>query len=205
MSIGLPAYHLPGLELASYFYRDAVRPILDRRFPGLPHAAAVIGAGSEVLGFDDRVSTDHHWGPRAMLFLRVDDHARVAGASHDALAAELPHDFFGWPTSFAEPRPDDPGTRHLERRTSGPVSHLVEIHTVPGFFAETLGFDGTRPPSVREWLTFPSQKLRALTTGSVFHDEVGLEETRSRLAWYPRDVWLWLLAAGWTRIGQEEA
>ena len=188
MSVGLPEYHLPGLELSSYFYRDAVRPILDRRFPSLPHAAAVIGAGSEVLGFDDRVSTDHHWGPRAMLFLRGDDQARVAGAIHDALAAELPHDFFGWPTSFAEPRPDDPGTRHLERRSSGPVSHRVEIHTVNGFFTAFLGFDGSRPPSTLEWLTFPSQKLRALTTGSVFHDEVGLDEVRSRLAWCPCDL-----------------
>jgi hypothetical protein len=25
------------------------------------------------------------------------------------------------------------------------------------------------------------------------------------LAWYPRDVWLWLLACQWQRIGQEEA
>ena len=27
---------------------------------------------------------------------------------------------------------------------------------------------------------------------------------RERLAFYPRDVWLYLLAAGWARIGQEE-
>jgi hypothetical protein len=27
---------------------------------------------------------------------------------------------------------------------------------------------------------------------------------RERLAYYPRDVWLYLLAAGWARIGQEE-
>lgn len=26
---------------------------------------------------------------------------------------------------------------------------------------------------------------------------------RSRLSWYPEDVWRWLLAAGWTRVGQE--
>jgi hypothetical protein len=27
---------------------------------------------------------------------------------------------------------------------------------------------------------------------------------RSRFAWYPHDVWLYLLAAGWQRIGQDE-
>ncbi|HRJ45428.1 MAG TPA: DUF4037 domain-containing protein, partial [Caldilineaceae bacterium] len=32
----------------------------------------------------------------------------------------------------------------------------------------------------------------------------GLEALRARFAWYPQDVWLYLLAAGWARIGQEE-
>ena len=62
-------HFIPGLELAGRFYREAVRPILDDAFPGLAHAAALIGSGSEVLGFDTAMSADHHWGPRAMLFL----------------------------------------------------------------------------------------------------------------------------------------
>lgn len=28
---------------------------------------------------------------------------------------------------------------------------------------------------------------------------------RRLLAWYPRDVWLWLLAGQWDRLAQEEA
>ena len=40
----------------------------------------------------------------------------------------------------------------------------------------------------------------------MFHDGAGeLTRTRARLAWYPRDVWLYLLACQWQRIGQEEA
>jgi hypothetical protein len=40
----------------------------------------------------------------------------------------------------------------------------------------------------------------------VFHDGLGeLEAVRAALAWYPDDVWLWLLACQWQRIGQEEA
>jgi hypothetical protein len=31
-----------------------------------------------------------------------------------------------------------------------------------------------------------------------------LTALRAQLAWYPRDVWLYLLACGWARIGQEE-
>ena len=47
---------IPGLELARRFYWEAVRPILDADFPGLRHSAALIGAGSEVLGFDTPMS-----------------------------------------------------------------------------------------------------------------------------------------------------
>ena len=51
---------IPGLELSRLFYQEAVRPILDAVFPGLPHSAALLGRGSEVLGFDDAMSTDHN-------------------------------------------------------------------------------------------------------------------------------------------------
>ena len=50
--------------------------MLDAEFPGLRHSAALIGAGSEVLGFDTPMSSDHHWGPRAILFLAEDDYER---------------------------------------------------------------------------------------------------------------------------------
>ena len=77
---------LPGLKLSEAFYHEAIRPLLEQHFPGLPHAAALIGSGSEVLGFDDALSTDHHFGPRAMLFLSPADHLRHADAL-DALLA----------------------------------------------------------------------------------------------------------------------
>lgn len=48
---GLMSEFIPGLTLCGDFYREAVRPILDDAFPGLPHSAALIGSGSEVLGF----------------------------------------------------------------------------------------------------------------------------------------------------------
>ena len=39
----------------------------------------------------------------------------------------------------------------------------------------------------------------------MFHDGPGeLTALRERLAWYPVDVWRYLLAAGWARLGQEE-
>jgi hypothetical protein len=39
----------------------------------------------------------------------------------------------------------------------------------------------------------------------VHYDGIGeLTMLRQRLAWYPHDAWLYLLACGWQRIGQEE-
>jgi len=55
----------PGIELSRRFYAEVVRPQLN----GAPrHAAALIGPGSEVLGYDTERSTDHDWGARLLLF-----------------------------------------------------------------------------------------------------------------------------------------
>lgn len=195
---------VPGLTLCAAFYREVVRPILDERFPDLPHSAALIGGGSEVQGFDDAMSTDHHWGPRVQLFVLEEDHPLVAEAIHTALAQGLPYTFRGYPTHFSPPNPDDNGTQLLQAIEHGPVNHRVTVSTVPGFVQETLGFDLATPLEPADWLTFPQQKLRALTGGAVYHDAVGLEAMRAGFAWYPQDVWLYLLASGWARIGQEE-
>ncbi len=195
---------IPGLELCRRFYREAVRPVLDAEFPGLKHAAALIGFGSEVLGFDTEQSTDHHWGPRAMLFLREEDYAREKERLAEVFRWRLPHRFLGYPTNFAQPVPEDPGTRLLKATETGPIDHRVEVYTLRGFVFEYLGFNIADELTPADWLSFPQQRLATLTGGAVYHDEVGLEEARSRFSYYPRDVWLYMLASGWARIGQEE-
>jgi uncharacterized protein DUF4037 len=199
---GLPAPFVPGLALAERFYRDAIRPILEARFPGLAHSAALIGCGSEVLGFDTPVSCDHHWGPRAIVLLGDADHARQGAAVHEALRDALPRSCLGWPTSFGAG--DAIGVRKLLVAATGPVEHMVEIATLRGWLRGYLGFDPTGPIAPADWLLCPSQLLRSITGGAVFHDDLGLAEVRAGLAWYPDDVWRYLLAASWQRIGEEE-
>ena len=195
---------IPGLELSGAFYQEGVRAVLQRRFPHVPYAAARIGDGSEVLGLDDAMSTDHHWGPCLQLFMGEDDYRRWADAIGEALAEDLPPACRGYSTHFSEPDPADGGVQHMRPSEGGRVNHRVELHTLRGYFAAQLGLDIAGPIEPADWLSLYEQRLLSVTAGAVYHDEVGLEAVRQRLAYYPRDVWLALMAADWTRIGQEE-
>ncbi|HEY6406445.1 MAG TPA: DUF4037 domain-containing protein [Ktedonobacteraceae bacterium] len=194
---------IPGLELSRLFVEEAIHPILSEHFSDLAHAAALIGTGSDVLGFDTDMSTDHDWGPTVLIFLREQD-AYLADKIRGVLSFNLPHMFCGYPVNDAEAR-DEPETRLMQLTTEGVLNHRVFITTLRAFCLRYLAYDIDQPLDAADWLTFPSQKLRAITAGAVYHDGVGqLTELRKRLAWYPHDIWLFLLASGWQRIGQEE-
>jgi hypothetical protein len=136
-----------GIEISRRYYLDSVAPGL----AGVPHAAALLGPGSEVLGYDDDVSPDHGFGERVQVFR--------AGRE-----------------------------------------------TVGDFFTARLGVDPLDGLSVADRLLTPTQILAGLTRGAVFHDPGGeLARRREELAWYPDDVWRYVLAAGWLKISQEEA
>ena len=197
---------IKGLDLAREFYWVAVQPIVARHFPSLRHSAALLGSGSEVLGYDDAVSRDHHWGPRVMLFIAPEDHRVLARRLHEALATGLPYQFMGYPTNFSAPKvgEGDQGTQILQAITEGAVNHRVEILTLDGFLRDYLGLSVDEELSAADWLSIPQQKLLSFTSGEVFHDELGLQRLRDRYCYYPRDVWLYMLAAGWSRIGQDE-
>lgn len=183
---------IPGIQLCERYYWHVVRPLLDAHFHGLPHAAALLGNGSEVLGYDTALSTDHDWSPRVVLFLRGEDQERYAEQMKHALDMHLPETFFGYPTRI--------------ELTGAPnaVSQRSTIHSLSSFSLHQLGVDATRPMTPADWLVTPQQQFLSVVAGAVYHDDIGLHQMRAALAWYPHNVWLYLLAAGWTRIGQED-
>ena len=90
-------------------------------------------------------------------------------------------------------------------KTSGPVNHRVFPTTLRRVVRHHLGLDIDRDLTVRDWLLLPEQVLRTFSTGGVFYDGLNqLEPLRRKLAYYPHEVWLYLLSAQWQRIGQEE-
>jgi hypothetical protein len=86
-----PAF-IAGLELGGAFDRESVGPLIG----DVPHSAALIGTGSDVLGFDTARSTDHGWGPRVQVFVDAADVEAVAGR----IDAGLPDTFRGWPVRY---------------------------------------------------------------------------------------------------------
>jgi hypothetical protein len=168
---------LPGRELARAFYEEVVGGLLS----DIPHSAGFLGYGSDVLGYDTERSTDHGWGPRLQIFTDA----------HLDLEPQLPETFRGWPVRYGW---DDHEVRHR-----------VDVTPLGAWLEERLGFDPRHAIATRDWLTTPQQLLLEITRGPVFHDGLGeLEALRAALAWYPLDVWLWLLAAQWRRLDQEE-
>ena len=198
----MPAF-IPGLELSRRFYVEIVGPIIAQVFPALRYAAGLIGTGSEVLGFDTDMSTDHSWGPNVHLFLQDEDE-EAADSIYEVLNQRLPTTFLGYPVRFV-PVPNEPRSVVPASESDTNTHHLIRPKTLRVYVKAYLGFELGTPLTVVDWLTLPSQKLRAFTAGAVFEDTVGtLTALRQQLAWYPHDVWLYLLAAGWTRIAQEE-
>ncbi len=153
---------ISGIELCRRFYGEVVGSQV-----AVPHSAALIGRGSEVLGYDDEMSADHNCEARVVLF--VED----PSASFD-----IPGEFLGRATA-------------------------LEVHTLADFFTAQLGFDPSAGLSVDDWLTMPEHALLPLTAGAVFHDDLGLQAVRDQLAYYPDDVWRYLLIAGWWRVHPE--
>src|SRR5215216_2349019 len=98
---------IPGLELSSALYTEIVAPMLAEAYPELRYSAALIGYGSEVLGYDTARSADHEWGPRVLLFVSEEDYPAHRNRNVDVLAEWLPATFRGYSTRFGPP--DDEG------------------------------------------------------------------------------------------------
>jgi Domain of unknown function (DUF4037) len=177
----------PSLELNAAFYREVVEPLVRP----VPHAAALLGWGSDVLGYDTARSTDHGWGPRLQVFVDADAVDDVGAA----VELGLPERFRGWAVRYplGAERGDDPAV------------HRVDVTALGDWLVGRLGIDPRAGMEDVDWLVVPQQSLLGVVDGRVYADPAGeLADVREALAWYPRDVWLWLLACGWRRLDQEE-
>ncbi|GIP35657.1 DUF4037 domain-containing protein [Paenibacillus sp. J2TS4] len=171
-----------GIELCRRFHKEVVEPVLVDNYPSLLYSSALMGPGSEVLGYDTEMSTDHDWGPRVYLFLREED----IGYSEqivESLRERAPEQFYGFPVDV----------------------NMSVITTVPRYVDNCLGVNLNEPVRVEDWLSVPSQSFLEITRGAVYRDDTGqLSVLRKQFHYYPHNIWLYLMASSWQRIGQEE-
>lgn len=173
----------PGLQLNADFYSDVVAP-LARPFG---HSAALLGWGSDVLGYDTQRSTDHGWGPRMQVFVAAAD----VDAARATIDAGLPDGYAGWPVRYGW--------------DSHEIAHRVTVVDLGSWLRDHLGLDPRAGLDVADWLTLPQQLLLGMVEGAVYADTDGaLYTVREQLAYFPEQVWRWMLASQWQRLGQEE-
>jgi len=179
-----------GAEISHRFFERAVRPIVEDVMSGRGYLAGRLGSGSDALGFDDAMSTDHDFGCR--LTVLVDDqHLSLLADLDEALSDRLPDEVDGWPVRFPT-------------SWDGRTTHRVDLHTCYDFATTRLGFDLRSRLGVSQWLCLTGQSVLEVTAGPVFHDTTdAFGVIRRTLTWYPDNIWYYGLAAGWTRLGQE--
>jgi hypothetical protein len=156
---------IPGVQLNERFYREAVATIFAAAFPELRYSAALIGYGSDVLGFDSERSTDHEWGPRLVIFLDDDDHRALANRLTELLAAELRTEFCGYSTNFSEP--DENRVRWMVPGEAGKVRHHLYFETLHQFTRRYLAVEPHQELSSIDWLLMYQSALLEVTGGAV--------------------------------------
>ena len=190
---------ISGLELSRAFYFKGVLPILREARPKLRYAAGLIGSGSEVLGYDDHLSTDHNWGPRLVLIL-PSDRFSIQKKLIKRLLQALPSEILGYPTKYEKFK-----ELAVQGSRQADWSSAVEIYSVHSFFRKYLGVNSDMEISVGDWLCIPQHKLLTLRGGEIFHDKIRFKTHLRKYRYFPRDVWLYLLASQWIKVSQEEA
>ncbi len=195
---------ISGLNLSELFYHQVVKPIMLRFFPEIKYACARMGRGSEVLGYDDPVSTDHDFGPCVQLFLPEDNFKTVAAEIMSVMDTHLPESFQGFSVKYSN------GCRPLNSPDLYPEMlgswHGVELYTLSMWSRMYLQTDLTRGLETLQWLNYSEQFLLLITAGKVFHDDTGeLIAFRQKFAYFPQQVWLYKIAAQWGQIAEERA
>ena len=195
---------IKGMELCESFFTDCARAIIEDNFPDMIYSAGLIGYGSDVLGYDDAVSTDHMWGPRFYLFLSLAD-IEKKDKIFSALSKNFPYRYKGYSVNFTKPDPNDCGVRHPEFISEGNVNPLIFIHTFEDYLLDQLGISDLNNIKPYEWLAFSEHRLLSLVSGKFFVDRLNCTEVISHIKYYPNDVRLYLIASNWEIIAAEQA
>ncbi len=165
---------MKGLELSEAYYNFYGKVMIHEKFPNYEKRIAVglVGQGSECLGFDDELSTDHDFGPSFCMWLNEDD--------YKAIGNMLAYEYEQLPKDFA-------GVQGRVESTHG--GGRVGVHEIKNFYYSIIGREEV-PKTNIDWLWIPESRLAVVTNGQVFRDDLKeFSKIRNQLlAFYPEDV-----------------
>lgn len=143
---------------------------------------ALVGVGSECLGFDDEISEDHDFSSRCQLFLDDSDYKTYKSDLETSLKIFC---------------------KDLESLTSNLKDINVEIMPIPNFYKYYTLFENG-PKTESEYRKVPMDLLCVATNGKVFLDNLGkFFEIRNRLLnFYPEDIRLKKIAFQLNKMAQ---
>ena len=166
---------MKGLELSKAYYKEYGEPMLKEQFSALLPSISVglCGSGSECLGYDDEISTDHDFEPGFCIFLPGEDRiGRKEAFLLERAYAKLPDESNGFRRAKISPVG---GSRHGVIRLSD-------------FLKEKTGSEDGRL-TAEQWLKIPQYALCEATNGELFFDGDGaFTEIRGYLSSMPEDV-----------------
>ncbi|KQC12760.1 MAG: hypothetical protein APR63_10455 [Desulfuromonas sp. SDB] len=177
---------MKGIELSEAFFNNCIFPILKSNFPEVLDSisAAILGDGSEVLGFDDHISHDHNYTPRVILFLDDGRYDQYADELKEKLYQFIPKEFNGF------------------KLMNNKYRKSLDIVPLKRYFLDYLGISNFPVPNY-DWLKLDEQKLLELTSGKIFYVPHGkLEEIRTKFSFYPEAVRYFLLHQSFVRLSE---
>lgn len=194
---------ISGIDLSERFFYEVVKSVVDTEFPDLRYAAALLGPGSEVLGLDDDISKDHDWGLRLFLFIEESEYDYLSLTLNQLFRDRLPYTFLAHSTNWAL---NEDKTMRPEYTEEGEVNHRIQIHSVQSYLKNYLGIENL-DLSEKEWLLLPEQRLLEFVSGKIFYNNnLGeLTVARSKLFYFPDNVWKFKILSQWCRISEEIA
>lgn len=143
---------------------------------------ALVGVGSECLGFDDEISEDHDFSSRCQLFLDDSDYKTYKSNLESSLKIFC---------------------KDLESLASNLKDVNVEIMPISNFYKYYTLFENG-PKTESEYRKVPMDLLCVATNGKVFLDNLGkFSEIRNRLLnFYPEDIRLKKIAFQLNKMAQ---
>jgi hypothetical protein len=144
---------MQGIEKSRRFCHDVVLPALENTFGAFMAevAVALIGEGSEVLGYDDAISEDHNFWPRVTVFFTDERFRTLQTRRFDDLVARLPPEFEG------------------HRLTTQGAYASVTFQPLTAYFRQYLSASAF-PLQLSDWLVAEEQRLIELASATIFHD-----------------------------------